>query len=105
MTKRFSSEDEEHGKIMTRLAGVMALLRRQERLSLRELAAKIGVSHSDLFRLETGKTRDPSIFLIRKVAQGFGMTVDEFMNFDAETCPTCGGSGWVRRGNSNQEPE
>lgn len=97
MTRQFAQDDDEQIKIMKRLAGVMILLRKQEGLSLRELAEKTGVSHSDLFRLETGKTLNPSIFLIRRIAEGFGMTVDEFMNFDAKPCPTCGGAGWVKK--------
>lgn len=95
MIKRISDEDEQD-EVMIRLAGVISMLRKKEGLSLRELADKAGVGHSDLFRLENANTRNPSLFLVRKISKTFGMTVDELMNFDAETCPTCGGSGWVQ---------
>jgi len=81
---------------MVRLAGTIGLLRNGSGLSLRELADKAGVGHSDLFRLENASTKNPSLFLIRNIAKAFGMSVDELMNFDAKICPTCGGSGWVK---------
>jgi transcriptional regulator with XRE-family HTH domain len=92
--KRLPQPDEKDA--MVRLAGTIGLLRRAEGLSLRELAEKAGVGHSDLFRLENASTRNPSLFLIKNIAGAFGLTVDELMNFDAKVCPTCKGSGWVK---------
>lgn len=87
---------DEQQKIVMRLANTIRWMREKERLSIRELATKTGINHSDLFRLENGTTMNPSVFLIRKVAKYFGLTVDELMNFDAKPCPTCGGRGWVK---------
>lgn len=81
---------------MARLAGSIRLLRAAERMSIREFADKIGVNHSDVFRLENGSTKNPSIFLIAKIAQAFDLTVDELMNFKAKPCPNCGGAGWMK---------
>src|SRR5687767_15082640 len=81
---------------MSRLAGTLRLLRAEKKLSIRELAEQVGVSHSDVYRLENGTTGNPSIFLINKVATFYGLTVDELMSFNAKPCPTCGGSGWIR---------
>ena len=87
---------DEQEKIVARLAATLSLLRQEQKLSLRELSEKTDVNHSELFRLENGTTKNPTIFQIRKLAIYYGMTVDELMNFDAKTCPTCGGRGWVK---------
>jgi transcriptional regulator with XRE-family HTH domain len=91
---------EEQTIVMIRLAGTIRMLREKENLSIRDFADKVGINHSDLFRLENGTTRNPSLFMIRKIAKTFDLTVDELMNFDAVTCPTCGGRGWIK-GNPN----
>jgi transcriptional regulator with XRE-family HTH domain len=91
MTKNTKKQEE----VMVRLGSTIRFLRGG--MSLRELAKEIGVGHSDLFRLESGTTRNPSIFLIHKVAEHFNMTVDELMNFQAKACPTCNGRGWVKK--------
>lgn len=96
MPKRKNSESDEWNAIILRLGNTVRMLREKEHLSIRELAEKVGVGHSDLFRIENGSTRNPSIYLIRKIAQTFDLTVDELMNFNAKTCPTCGGRGWVK---------
>ena len=82
--------------IIGRLAGTIRFLREKENMSIRDFAEKLDINHSDLFRLENGTTRNPSLFMIRKIAQAFDLTVDELMNFDAVTCPTCGGRGWIK---------
>lgn len=81
--------------IMVRLGATLRFLRGG--MSLRELAEKANVPHSNLFRLEAGVTKDPPLFLIRSIAEYFNLTVDELMNFNAEACPTCKGRGWVRK--------
>jgi transcriptional regulator with XRE-family HTH domain len=65
-------------------------------MSIRDFADKIGVGHSYIYRLENGSTKNPSVFLVAKIAQTFDLTVDELMNFSAEPCPTCGGIGWIK---------
>lgn len=84
-------------KRMAKVGGAVALLRQKERMSIREFARKAGLNHSDIFRLENGNTTNPSVFLIAKLAKAFDLTIDELMNFNAETCPTCKGSGWVKK--------
>lgn len=81
-------------EIMIRLGTTLRFLRGG--MSLRELGEEIGVAHSDLYRIEAGTVKSPSIFLIHKIAEYFEMTVDELMNFKSKTCPTCKGRGWVR---------
>jgi transcriptional regulator with XRE-family HTH domain len=88
---------DEEVPIMVRLAGTIRMLREQEGMSIREFAEKVGVNHSDLFRLENGTTQNPSVFLINRIAKALDLTVDELMNFDAVPCPTCGGRGWVKK--------
>lgn len=96
MKQRFAATPEQI-ETMKRLAGSMYLLRTKERMSIREFAKKVGVNHSDIFRLESGNTLNPSIFLIRRIAKAFGLTVDELMDFNAKECPTCKGSGWIKQ--------
>lgn len=84
----------EQEEIMVRLGTTIRFLRGG--MSLRELSEKTEVPHSNLFRLEAGITKDPPLFLIRKIAEHFNLTVDELMNFDAKVCPTCKGRGWVK---------
>lgn len=90
------TELDEQDELMHRLAGTISLLRKQKQMSLREFAELAGVDHSALFRLENGSTRNPELFLIRKLARVLGMSVDELMNFNAVPCPTCHGAGWVK---------
>jgi transcriptional regulator with XRE-family HTH domain len=96
MKKIAIADQDEWDAIILRLGNTVRMLREKEHLSLRELSEKISIGHSDLFRIENGSTRNPSIQLIRKVAQHFDLTTDELMNFDAKTCPMCGGRGWVK---------
>lgn len=91
MTKNNKKQEE----VMVRLGTTLRFLR--GRTSLRELADTIGVKHTFLFRIESGTVNNPSIFLIHRIAEHFGMTLDELMNFKATTCPTCKGRGWVKR--------
>jgi len=86
----------EQATVMMRLAGTIRFLRDRDNLSIRDFAEKVDLNHSDVFRLENGTTRNPSVFTIYKIAKAFDLTVDELMNFDAITCPTCGGRGWVK---------
>jgi transcriptional regulator with XRE-family HTH domain len=91
-----SVNDDDQQAVMSRLAVTLQLLRQKEGLSLREFAKKLEVDPSGLSRLENGTNLNPSLFLIRKLAKGLDLTVDELMNFEAKTCPTCGGKGWVK---------
>ena len=87
---------EEQIEVMRRLGFGIRMLREKSRLSLREFADKAGVNHADVYRLENAGTFNPSIFLILRIAKGFDLTVDELMNFEAKTCPTCKGAGWIK---------
>ena len=80
---------------VTNLGVSLRVLREREKMSLREFAEKAGVNHADIFRIETGATKNPSVFLISKIAKAFGLSVDELMNSKHAPCPTCNGSGWV----------
>lgn len=92
MTKK-----EENRELKMQKLGVsVRMLRETQKLSLREFAAKHDLDPSTLHRIENGTTLDPSVFLIHKLAQAFGVTVDELMNLSMKECPTCKGSGWVK---------
>lgn len=92
MTKK----TEQQAEVIRRLAHTVRILRENERMSLREFGEKLDVDHNAIVRLENGTNLNPSVFLINKIAAAFDMTVDELMNFNAKTCPTCKGRGWVK---------
>ena len=48
-----------------------------------EFARALGVSRQTISSLETGRY-NPSIFLAHKIAQFFGMTIEEVFLFDEE---------------------
>lgn len=85
----------EEEESITRLARTLNMLREKRGYSIREFAKLAGCAPSDIFRLETGKTKNPSVFLVEKIAKALDMSTDELMKFRAVKCPTCGGSGIV----------
>ena len=46
--------------------------RRQQHITQKELSAKTGITQADISRIENG-TRNPSLSMIKKLAQGLGM--------------------------------
>ena len=58
-------------------------LRTQRGIRQEELAAALRVSRQTISSLETGRY-NPSIFLAHKIAQFFGMTIEEVFLFDEE---------------------
>ena len=97
MSKTTKADNDDQVEIMAQLGGTIALLRKEQGLSIREMAEEIGISHSDLFRIETGASSNPSLFLIRKIAQRFEMSIDQILRINVEKCPTCQGAGWIRK--------
>lgn len=93
MTKR--QEDQE--KLMQQLGIAVRLMREKKMLSIREFASMHDLDPSTLYRIENGTTLNPSVFLINQLAQAFGVTVDELMHFSVKECPTCNGTGWVKK--------
>ena len=93
MTKRENDQEMR----MRKLGATIALLRQKSGLSLRDFSSKAGLNFSALSRLENGVTLNPSVFFIQKLAKSLGVTVDELMNFSAVECPTCKGTGWVKK--------
>ena len=89
------TETNEQQAIMNRLGAKLARMRDERGMSIRDFADVLGVESSLYFRLETAATPNPSIFTIQTIARSLGMTVDKLMNFDATTCPTCRGMGYV----------
>lgn len=48
--------------------------RKEQHLTQSELAARTGIDQSDISRLENG-SRNPSLNLLKKLAEGLGMTL------------------------------
>jgi transcriptional regulator with XRE-family HTH domain len=69
---------------MERFGEKVYRLRRQRGLSLRKLAASLGLAtHSHLDRIEKGEDK-PSADLILKIADFFGITTDQLMRDELE---------------------
>jgi transcriptional regulator with XRE-family HTH domain len=52
-----------------------ARLRRERNLRCAFVAAKIGIDSSNLFRIEAGQTKEPSVFIVERAAAFFGVSV------------------------------
>lgn len=55
-------------------------LRKRERLTLYALAYKTGMPPSALKCIMNGRSKNPGIVNIKKIAEGFNMTIREFYN-------------------------
>ena len=55
-------------------------LRKRERLTLYALAYKTGMPPSTLKCIMNGRSKNPGIVNIKKIAEGFNMTIREFYN-------------------------
>lgn len=51
-------------------------LRASKKVSLQAVADAIGVSKPHVWELEKGKTRNPSLELLKKLAKYYGVTID-----------------------------
>ncbi len=60
-------------------------LRKERRWSLDDLAARIGSSKSHLSSIETGRTRDPSVSVMQKLAATFEVSLDFLFDTEATT--------------------
>lgn len=67
------------------LAPTLKELRLRKRESLQELADAVKASKAHIWELETGKSRNPSMELIRKLADHFGVAVATLIGEDPES--------------------
>lgn len=56
-------------------------LRKERGISLNKLATLSGAKQSTLDNIIKGHTKNPSIGTLDRVAQGFGITVSQFLDF------------------------
>lgn len=59
-------------------------IRKEKGIRQEDFAKSLGVSRQTISSLETGRY-NPSIFLAYKIAQHFGMTIEEVFIFDSES--------------------
>lgn len=72
--------------------------REQKRITLSELARRVGISKGYLSNLEAGNSDAPSVYIVARIAQILGVTVEQLIAPDAVvmvTCPHCKGAGQV----------
>lgn len=63
----------------------IAKLRRQKGQSLQEVADAVGVSKAHIWELEKGRTDNPSMGLVTRLADHFGVTVAFLVGEDIES--------------------
>ncbi|MEG6507906.1 helix-turn-helix transcriptional regulator [Methyloligella sp. 2.7D] len=54
-------------------------LRIKNNLSLQELADSVGASKAHIWELETGRSKNPSVDLVRRISERFKITVSELL--------------------------
>jgi transcriptional regulator with XRE-family HTH domain len=57
----------------------IATLRREHGWSQEQLAAMVPMQRSNLSRIETGETTQPTIFVLVRLARALGVTVDSLL--------------------------
>ena len=61
------------------LAKMLKALRQKQKLSQRDLAAKVGITQAYVAELETGARRNPSLDLLQKLAKALKVKVAELL--------------------------
>jgi len=67
-----------YGEVIT--TRILALCKAHN-ITLNKLATQSGMSQSTLNNIIQGNTKSPGLRSLHRVAQGFGMTLSEFLNF------------------------
>lgn len=65
--------------MITELGKFIADLRNANRLSQRQLAEKAGISHTEVWRLESGERKSPSPPVLKSLAPHLGIPYEELM--------------------------
>lgn len=55
-------------------------LRERQKMSIYELSIKAGIAQSTINEIMQGRSENPRIATLRKIASGFGMSLNEFFN-------------------------
>lgn len=64
---------------MGNLGQYISTLRTKNNLSVRQLAALAHISHSEISRLEHGERKNPSIFVLKSIAEALGENLDNIL--------------------------
>lgn len=62
------------------LAKNVERLRKQKGLSQEKLARLADVANNTIIKIESGENNNPTLETLRKVAEAFGVSVDELIN-------------------------
>ena len=66
------------------LGSRISQLRLQKRQSLQQVADAVGVSKAHIWELEKGRTDNPSMALVRRLADHFGVSIRSLVEEDIE---------------------
>lgn len=65
--------------MVTELGKFIEILRNEKGLSQRQLAEKAGISHTEVWRLESGERKNPSPPVLKSLAPHLGVPYEELM--------------------------
>lgn len=65
---------EQNGALAKRLKELM----KEKGMNYKELAEKSGLPDRRIYRMAMGMTSDPGVFVMMKICNGLGITLDEF---------------------------
>jgi transcriptional regulator with XRE-family HTH domain len=83
----------------------IATLRRDKNESLQDVAAAVGVTKTHIWELERGRTENPSLKVIQRLADHFGVSVASLVGEDINAEDTNQKIGRMFRLASNLDPQ
>lgn len=67
-------------KMGNKLNEKLAYLREVNGLSLREVSKKIDIPNVTIHHIETGRSKNPSVYTVAKLAKVYGISLDELLD-------------------------
>ena len=64
----------------------LSKLRSKKGVSLQKLADDVGVSKTHIWQLEKGVSKDPSLDIVKKIADYFNVSMESLLSEDTEWC-------------------
>lgn len=67
------------------LAENIKRLRKENKLTQEELARKADIAYTSLTKIEIGVIKEPSVYVVAKIAKAFDVTIENLLTNDEET--------------------
>lgn len=63
----------------------LTVLRAKKKISLQKLAEEVGVSKTHIWQLEKGVSKDPSLDIVKRIADYFNVSIQSLLSEDIES--------------------